>query len=355
MKIKKEEKYHGIRRISVNFIVLLLFLSLVIVVSAQPEVTRSIESNVVEPGWEVNVEISFTAKEDMTGVLVVDKVENEMWEITDMSAEGASSRINPDNGAVEFLWFSINSGDQVQSNYTIHVPGNASFEPYAFIGTFSSQTPELEKDITGDYLIMVKDDAEPPIIHSVTLDNDNVTAGDQILVTVNVTDDVGVALVTARGVTLSQSTGDIWTGHIIAEEGTDIVVNITAEDGAIQKPNTVTDTSQKYSAITAGSSPSPSPNGGNNGGGGGGGGGFSTPTPTQTPTASPNATASPTANPTISPKPTENPINETSTAPESSPTVSPTSGDDGMLPLLGAIIVIVVLIAAVFLIQRRGD
>ena len=361
---EKEKEYYNltkIRNISVSVVILILLSSillssLVIVVSAQPEVTRSITQSVVEPGWEVLIKINFTASEDMTGVVLSDKVENARWDITNMSAEGSSPRINPDTGAVEFLWYLIKSGTEVMATYTLHVPDVASIEPYVLSGSLTSQDPEFDKDITGDYLLLVKDDAEPPVIHSVILDNNNVTVGDQIFVTVNVTDNLGVANVTAKGVALSQSEGDNWTGNIIAEEeGTDIVVNVTAKDTANQKPNVATDESQKYNAFAVGASPTPTStpsNGGSNGGGGGGGGG-GFPTPTPSPTTSPNTTSTPTISPTITP--TVSPI-KASTSTQSAPTVTPIpTPKEGLLPGFSALFAVTGLVAVAYLILRRGD
>ncbi|NOR60340.1 MAG: hypothetical protein GQ469_06900, partial [Methanosarcinales archaeon] len=69
--------------------------------------------------------------------------------------------------------------------------------------------------------------------------------GDDITVTVNATDNVGVTNVTADGVSLSNADGDdTWEGTITAIEGTH-AVNISASDAAA---NTVYDVSANYTA-----------------------------------------------------------------------------------------------------------
>jgi len=86
-------------------------------------------------------------------------------------------------------------------------------------------------------------DTEAPVINSVELSTSETTAGLPITVTVNATDNVGVTSVTAEGEDLTQqSGGDFWIGEIIAEEGTNVIVNVTAMDisGNVAYDNTTT-------------------------------------------------------------------------------------------------------------------
>ena len=62
-----------------------------------------------------------------------------------------------------------------------------------------------------------------------TLNTTNTIAGNDILVTVEATDDTGVIAVEAKGTTLSPAGGNNWTGTITALEGTHIV-NVSASD-----------------------------------------------------------------------------------------------------------------------------
>jgi len=84
-----------------------------------------------------------------------------------------------------------------------------------------------------------------PMINSVTLDPTDPNTGDNITVTVNATDNVGVTTVTADGEPLSNADGDdTWEGTITAIEGTH-TVNISASDAAA---NTAYDETANYTA-----------------------------------------------------------------------------------------------------------
>ncbi len=86
----------------------------------------------------------------------------------------------------------------------------------------------------------------PPVINSVTLSTNTPNTGDNILVTVNATDDVSVTSVVANGVSLTKQSNDIWNGSITAIEGTHSV-NVSANDDA----GYVTwDNSTSYTVIT---------------------------------------------------------------------------------------------------------
>jgi len=86
-----------------------------------------------------------------------------------------------------------------------------------------------------------------PMINSVTLDPTDPNTGDNITVTVNATDNVGVTTVTADGEPLSNADGDdTWEGTITAIEGTH-TVNISASDAAA---NTAYDETANYTATT---------------------------------------------------------------------------------------------------------
>jgi len=86
-----------------------------------------------------------------------------------------------------------------------------------------------------------------PVINSVILNTTDPNTGDDILVTVNATDNVEVTAVTADDLPLSDNDGDdIWMGTIIAINGTH-TVNISASDAA---GNTVYDEMANYTATT---------------------------------------------------------------------------------------------------------
>jgi len=100
-------------------------------------------------------------------------------------------------------------------------------------------------DETANYTATTLTDMIAPVINSVALDPTDPNTGDNITVTVNATDNVGVTTVTADGEPLSNADGDdTWEGTITAIEGTH-TVNISASDAA---GNTVYDETANYTA-----------------------------------------------------------------------------------------------------------
>ncbi|KKG06275.1 hypothetical protein DU80_14585 [Methanosarcina mazei] len=89
-------------------------------------------------------------------------------------------------------------------------------------------------------------DKEAPVINSVSLSSTAPETGDLITVTVDVTDNVGISSVTASGISLVNTGGNIWEGNIVAEEGTH-TISVTASDAA---GNTAIDESASYTATT---------------------------------------------------------------------------------------------------------
>ena len=77
----------------------------------------------------------------------------------------------------------------------------------------------------------VKVDSIWPIINSVTLNTTTPNAGDDILITVNATDNVAVTSVEANGIPLTHQGGDIWNGSITAQPDYHIIY-VTAIDAA---------------------------------------------------------------------------------------------------------------------------
>ena len=89
-------------------------------------------------------------------------------------------------------------------------------------------------------------DKESPVINSVSLSNSKPNTGDSIIVTVNVTDNVGVSGVKANDIPLLNQGGSIWNGNITALESTHFV-NVSAADEA---GNVAWDNSTSYTAET---------------------------------------------------------------------------------------------------------
>jgi hypothetical protein len=75
-------------------------------------------------------------------------------------------------------------------------------------------------------------DIESPVINSVSLSSSKPLTGYSIVVTVNVTDNVGVSGVKANGIALLNQGGNIWKGNFTALEGT-YFVNISAVDDSV--------------------------------------------------------------------------------------------------------------------------
>jgi len=71
--------------------------------------------------------------------------------------------------------------------------------------------------------LSVKVDNFDPVINTVTLNTSTPNAGDDILVTVNVTDNMAVTSVEANGIALTHQSGDVWEGSVIAKEDYHII------------------------------------------------------------------------------------------------------------------------------------
>ena len=94
-------------------------------------------------------------------------------------------------------------------------------------------------------------DTTPPAINTVTLNTTTPTPGEDILVTVNTTDNIAVTNVTTNGIALIQQGGNIWNGTITAIDGTHSV-NASASDAA---GNIGWNNSTRYTATTPDTTP----------------------------------------------------------------------------------------------------
>jgi len=96
--------------------------------------------------------------------------------------------------------------------------------------------------------ILISTDSTAPVINSVTLNPTNPNTGDDITVTINVTDNVGVTSVTTEDVFLSYiGEDDTWVGTITAIDGNH-TVNVSASDAA---GNTAYDETANYTATVS--------------------------------------------------------------------------------------------------------
>ena len=89
-------------------------------------------------------------------------------------------------------------------------------------------------------------DKESPFINYISLSNSKPDTGGSIVMTVDVTDNVGVTSVKANDITFLNQGGNIWNGSITALEGIHSV-NVSAVDGA---GNVAWNNSTSYTAVT---------------------------------------------------------------------------------------------------------
>ena len=78
-------------------------------------------------------------------------------------------------------------------------------------------------NMNGAVNLSVKVDNIYPVINTVTLNTSTPNVGDDILVTVNVTDNMDVTSVEANGIALTCQSGDVWEGSVIAKEDFHII------------------------------------------------------------------------------------------------------------------------------------
>jgi len=114
------------------------------------------------------------------------------------------------------------------------------------VATDASNNSNVATDDSATYTVPEQGDITPPVIHSVLLDPAVVAPNGSINVTVNVTDESGIASVTADGVALTLVVNDTYVGTILAA-GTSGTYNVTvvATDNSTNS-NNVTDDSATY-------------------------------------------------------------------------------------------------------------
>ena len=223
-------------------IVLQVFTISVSVGAQEITAVREISPALADRSEVVDVQICFTAEENLIGVGITEEVPRE-WNVTDISAiPSAMSRFNKNESVVEFVWLGISAGTEVSATYKLHIPDYAVDGEYLISGMLKVADESIP--IGGDDFVLVtnKTDAYPPVIHSVNLSNKEVTPGENICITAEVTDDIRVKSVSANEVRLSQQ-GDNWVGYIRAEEGINVPVVVIAKDVAGKMAE---DSAQKY-------------------------------------------------------------------------------------------------------------
>jgi len=120
--------------------------------------------------------------------------------------------------------------------YTLYTIENEN-NPYldsTHVSTGTYEVGVIAEDNNSNYCYNwteVEVDSIWPIINSVTLNTTTPNAGDDILITVNATDNVAVTSVEANGIPLTHQGGDIWNGSITAQPDYHII-HIKAIDAA---------------------------------------------------------------------------------------------------------------------------
>ena len=129
------------RLLGILFVVMLvlsLFSIISVMAADPPEITRTITPDVVLPGDEVAVEISFTATEDMGSLVIDDKVPSG-WNVPNTSLSSNPSayaqRFKNETETVGFLWISlIPNGTMVTVSYSLQIPSDAEAGEYTLSG-----------------------------------------------------------------------------------------------------------------------------------------------------------------------------------------------------------------------------
>ena len=129
---------------------------------------------------------------------------------------------------------------------TITASGTPGTYNVTVVATDASPNGNNATDDSATYTIPEPGDTTPPTIHSVALDPTEVEPNGSINVTVNVTDDSGIASVTAEGVSLADAGNDTWAGTITAANASGTYnVTVVATDNSTNG-NNATDDSATY-------------------------------------------------------------------------------------------------------------
>jgi hypothetical protein len=133
------ERSKGIPLVLVIILLSAVTLGTGIPVGADEEVTRGIAPITVAPGQEVTVTIEFTTADDFAYIFVQDFVPVG-WTATDLNVNQEASgtllytEFNETTASVLFLWLPMDSGIQVQAEYTLSVPLDAVSGEYTVTG-----------------------------------------------------------------------------------------------------------------------------------------------------------------------------------------------------------------------------
>ncbi|MDY6865632.1 MAG: carboxypeptidase regulatory-like domain-containing protein [Halobacteriota archaeon] len=212
------------KHISILLAVMLMlpsFSVLTVMAADPPVITRTINPDVVLPGDEVTVEISFTATENM-GTLAIDDSVPTGWNVDNGSLSSSPAATNQrfKDGTVGFFWMSqINTGTTVTVSYTLQVPGDATAGDYSLSGYSIANYPgdgEMwNVIITGEDTVTVDTSAPYTDEHNPAQDSTGVPIDSDIVV--HVKDD---------GAGVDQTT------IAMTVEGTDVTSDLTISGGS---------------------------------------------------------------------------------------------------------------------------
>lgn len=146
----------------------------------------------------------------------------------------ASTEGNSGDGSIAKINFSVIGSEDSSSPLDINLIDL----------TDSNNTDIIPEEIINSTFTVIGDGR--PVINSVKLNKSTPNTGDSILVTVDVTDDVEVVNVSANNVELTFQDDNIWSGTIVAKNGTNSV-NVSARDEA---GNVAWNNSTSYTATT---------------------------------------------------------------------------------------------------------
>ncbi len=167
--------------------------------------------------------ITISIESDINQALTLQESIPQGWNLTGI-ADNADAFKSSTN---EWVWSNITPGRIETIVYEI-TPQDGIYGTWHINGTVSNSN-EVVAIVAGSNTIEIE--SPVPVINYVTLNNYAPLAGDEIMVTVNATDDVGVTDVEANGAPLSFNGGNtfLWSGMIYAIEGTHSV-NVSARD-----------------------------------------------------------------------------------------------------------------------------
>ena len=140
------------------------------------------------------------------------------------------------------LYFNLGTNDWTNKQTILQTDINTKYL-YVYANIWSGYGTFWVDDVV---LSLSTPDTILPVINNVTLNTNNPNTGDNIVISVNATDNIAVTGVEANSVSLTHQGGNIWNGTIIAIVGTQSV-NVSAKDAA---GNVAWDNSTSYTATS---------------------------------------------------------------------------------------------------------